>query len=108
MVAGEEFGIKVGGLAPVFGEGIVKSDSRTETQEFLGALRGLLTVHPSTVETHETGLALTERYGFSVYDAMIVAAALGAGCGTLYSEAMQHGMILEEGLRIVDPFRQAE
>lgn len=36
---------------------------------------------------------------------MIVAAALGAGCGTLYSEDMQHGMMLDEGLRIVDPFR---
>lgn len=76
-----------------------------ETQEFLGALRGLLTVHPVTVETHETGLALAERYGFSVYDAMIVAAALGAGCGTLYSEDMQDGMMLDKGVRIVNPFR---
>lgn len=79
--------------------------SWAETQQFLGALRGLLTVHPLTVETHAAGLALAERYGFSVYDAMIVAAALGAGCGTLYSEDMQHGMTLDEGLRIVDPFR---
>ena len=36
---------------------------------------------------------------------MIVAAALGAGCGTLYSEDMQHGMTLDDGVRIVDPFR---
>lgn len=76
-----------------------------ETADFLGALRGLLTVHPLTLATHETGLALAARYGFSVYDAMIVAAALEAGCGTLYSEDMQHGMVLAEGVRIVDPFR---
>jgi len=76
-----------------------------ETHAFLVGLRGLLTVHPLTVETHETGLALAERYGLSIYDAMIAASALHAGCDTLWSEDMQHGMALDEGLRIVNPFR---
>ncbi|CCV07204.1 PilT protein domain protein [Mesorhizobium metallidurans STM 2683] len=76
-----------------------------ETHMFLSTLRGLLTVHPVTIETHETGLALAERYGFSIYDAMIAAAALHAGCDTLWSEDMQHGMALDEGLRIANPFR---
>jgi predicted nucleic acid-binding protein len=81
--------------------------SWAETHALLTTLRGLLTVHPLTIETHETGLALAERYGFSTYDAMIAASALHAGCDTLWSEDMQHGMILDEGLRIIDPFRQA-
>jgi predicted nucleic acid-binding protein len=76
-----------------------------ETHTFLSALRGLLTVHPVTIETHETGLTLAERYSFSIYDAMIAAAALHAGCDTLWSEDMQHGMALDEGLRIANPFR---
>ena len=76
-----------------------------ETQVFLSLLRGLLTVHPLTVETHETGLTLAERYGLSTYDAMIAAAALHAGCDTLWSEDMQHGMALNGQLRISDPFR---
>jgi predicted nucleic acid-binding protein len=76
-----------------------------DTHAFLNMLRGLLTVHPLTVETHETGLRLAERYGLSTYDAMIAASALDAGCDTLWSEDMQHGMALEEGLRIVNPFR---
>ena len=76
-----------------------------DTHAFLNMLRGLLTVHPLTVEIHETGLALAERYGLSIYDAMIAASALDAGCDTLWSEDMQHGMALEEGLRIVNPFR---
>jgi len=59
------------------------------------------------IKTHETGLELAERYGFSTYDAMIAASALDAGCDTLWSGDMQHGMILDEGLRIVDPFREA-
>src|SRR4051812_4082628 len=47
-----------------------------EAHAFLSMLRGLLTVHAVTVETHETGLALVERYNLSIYDAMIAASAL--------------------------------
>lgn len=79
--------------------------SWADTHALLDSLRGLLTVHPLTLEMHETGLRLAERYGFSIRDAMIVAAALHAGCDTLLSEDMQHGLTLAEGLRIVDPFR---
>jgi predicted nucleic acid-binding protein len=57
------------------------------------------------VETHETGSAQAERYNLSIYDAMIAAAALHAGCDTLWSEDMQDGMAFGEGLRIVNPFR---
>ena len=79
--------------------------SWTETHALLTMLRGLLTVHPLTLETHEIGLELAERYGFSTYDAMIAASALHAGCDTLWSEDMQHDMVVDEGLRIVNPFR---
>ncbi len=76
-----------------------------ETHALLGTLRGLLTVHPVTVETHDAGLRIAERYGLSIYDAMIAASALDAGCDTLWSEDMQHGIKLDEGLRIANPFR---
>jgi predicted nucleic acid-binding protein len=79
--------------------------SWADTHAFLDMLRGLLTVHPLTLETHETGLALAERYGLSTYDATIVASAILAGCDTLWSEDMQHGMTFKDGLRIVNPFR---
>jgi predicted nucleic acid-binding protein len=79
--------------------------SWTETHAFVNTLRALLTVHPLTVEIHETGLKLAERYGISIYDAMIAASALHAGCDTLWSEDMQHGMAIAEGLRIVNPFQ---
>ena len=78
-----------------------------ETHAFLNMLRGVLTVHPLTVETHETGLRLAERYGLSTCDSMIAASALDAGCDTLWSEDMQHGMKLDEGLRLANPVRGA-
>jgi predicted nucleic acid-binding protein len=76
-----------------------------DTHSFLSALRDLLTVHPVTVEMHDTGLALAERYNLSTWDAMIAASALHAGCDTLWSEDMQHGMAFDGRLRIVNPFR---
>ncbi len=78
--------------------------SWAETHGFLATLRGLLTVHPVTVEVHDSGLRLAERYGLSTYDAMIVASAVHAGCDRLWSEDLQHGMVLDGGLRVINPF----
>jgi predicted nucleic acid-binding protein len=50
-------------------------------------------------------VALAARYRWSVYDGLIVASALEAGCKTLWSEDFQHGMKLDEGLRVENPFR---
>ncbi|MBP7241331.1 PIN domain-containing protein [Amaricoccus sp.] len=75
-----------------------------ETAELLAGVRRLVAVAPLTVETHELGMALAERHGFSVYDAMIVAAGLLAGCETLLSEDMQDGMLVAGRMRVVNPF----
>jgi predicted nucleic acid-binding protein len=56
-----------------------------------------------TFDTQQTALALSQRYGFRIYDSMILASALEAGCTTVYSEDLQHGQTIE-GLRIENPF----
>jgi predicted nucleic acid-binding protein len=76
-----------------------------EAREFLALVRGLLDVAPVTVETHELGLEFAERYGLSIYDSMIAAAATLNGCARLWSQDMQHGMRIGEGLRVENPFR---
>jgi predicted nucleic acid-binding protein len=81
--------------------------SWADLREFLDLLRGLLAVHPLTVEVHETGIALAERYDLSMYNAMIAASAFHAGCDTLWSEDMQDGMIFAGGLKIINPLRAA-
>ena len=53
---------------------------------------------------YQRALDLQTRYQFRFYDALIVAAALAAGCTRLYSEDLQHGQRIE-GLTIVNPFR---
>jgi predicted nucleic acid-binding protein len=75
-----------------------------QTREFLGSLRGLLTVAPLTLETHELGLDFAERYTLSIYDAMIAAAATLCGCARLWSQDMQDGMRIGKTLRVANPF----
>ena len=75
----------------------------SEINQFLALLRSLCAVEPLTVETHDRGRVVAERYGLSVYDSMIVAAALLAGCTVLCSEDMQDGLLVDKQLRITNP-----
>jgi predicted nucleic acid-binding protein len=77
-----------------------------EIRVILSTLRALCAVNPLDVATHELGLGVAQRYRYSIYDAMIVAAALRAGCSTLYSEDLRHGQKIER-LTILNPFRSA-
>ena len=77
-----------------------------EIRDDLAAIRTVCpTVIPIDVDTHETALRLAERYGFAMFDALMVATASKAGCTTLWSEDMQDGMLIDGKLRIVNPFR---
>jgi predicted nucleic acid-binding protein len=58
---------------------------------------------PVAWETHRAALRICERYEYSFYDGLILAAAKEAGCTTLYSEDLQHGQLME-GVRIENPF----
>jgi len=75
-----------------------------EVREVLDTIRAACGVEPLTVETHDRGLEVAERLGLSIYDAMIVASALKAGCKTLYSEDLQHQQLISRQLRVVNPF----
>lgn len=77
-----------------------------QIREILAAIRSACVVNSVDIATHERGLDLAARYGFSIYDALIVAAALNAGCKVLYSEDMQAGQTIE-GLTIRNPFRES-
>lgn len=73
------------------------------TQSLLD-VRDFAEVRPLTLEVHELGLQIAERYGFGIYDALIAAAALHAGCSQLLTEDLQHGQRLNGRLTIRNPF----
>lgn len=76
----------------------------SELAQAMTDIRRFADVQPLSVDTHDRGLALAERYQMSIYDAMIAAAALEAGCTTLASEDFQSGQRLDGRLTIRNPF----
>ncbi len=78
--------------------------SYSDIRETLGTIKEVCIIQPLILETHESGLEIAERYSFSLYDSMIVSAALQSDCTVLFSEAMQHGQKIEEKMVITNPF----
>ena len=77
--------------------------SFSQIRELLATIRTACTVKPVDVATHELGIALAERYRYAVYDSLILAAALQAGCNVLYSEDLHDGQRIDR-LTIRNPF----
>jgi predicted nucleic acid-binding protein len=75
-----------------------------DIREILDTIRAVCAVEPITLETHDRGLAICERYRFSLYDSVLVATALISGATILYSEDLQHGQMIDDQLRITNPF----
>ena len=74
-----------------------------EIREIVSTIRTVCIVNPLDIETHELGLDLVERFGFSIYDGLIVAAALHARCTVLYTEDLQQGQVINQ-MVIRNPF----
>ena len=61
-------------------------------------------VRALTLAVHRSGLLRAERHQPAVYDAMIVASALDAGCEVLWSEDTHQGLVVDGRLRFTNPF----
>jgi predicted nucleic acid-binding protein len=88
---------------------VMQRKLRMPWEEIAEALVAVRVLCPSptslTSETHDAALDLARRHGWHIYDALIVAAALQAGCSTLFTEDLQHGRVIDGRLTIVNPFR---
>ena len=79
--------------------------SWSEITEALSAIRLLCpSPLPITVETHEAALQIAEKHGYGIYDALVIAAAIDAGCATLYSERFHDGQTINGQVTIRNPF----
>lgn len=76
----------------------------SETGKLLAMLEAICRVEIVTPATIQHALDICGRYGFSWFDSLIVATALEAGCDTLYTEDMHHGQLIEDRLKIINPF----
>jgi predicted nucleic acid-binding protein len=78
--------------------------SWNEIKDILGPIRAVCEIEPLTLEIHDRAIEVAARYGFSFFDAVIVASALHAECKILYSEDLQHNQLIANRLRIRNPF----
>jgi len=76
--------------------------------EITEAIDAFLLLCPSplgvTMELHEAARTIAEKYGYGIYDALVIAAALDAGCSILYSEDLQDGQRISGHLIVRNPF----
>jgi predicted nucleic acid-binding protein len=87
---------------------VVRRKVKMPWDDVRAALQWILLLCPAavavTIKTHEKAVGVAERYGYRIYDALIVASALEAKCTILYSEDMQDGQVIEKRLTIRNPF----
>jgi predicted nucleic acid-binding protein len=82
--------------------------SWSDVTEALDAFRVLCpSPLPITIEIHEAALKIAEKHGYRIYDALVVAAALEAGCTTLYSEDLRDGQTIDGQLTVRNPFTRS-
>jgi len=72
-------------------------------QDLLDIRRLCGPVQAITLGTHEEALRIAQRYGYHIYDSLMIASAIEAGCTTLYAEDMQDGQAIG-ALTIRNPF----
>jgi len=56
------------------------------------------------IETFQA-IDLKEKYNLSFYDSLIIASAINSACNILITEDMQDGLIIENKLKIINPFK---
>jgi predicted nucleic acid-binding protein len=61
-----------------------------------------------TTNTVNNAVGLVTSFDLQIFDSLIVASSLEAGCHTLYSEDMHHSMVVDNKLTIINPFRLSE
>jgi predicted nucleic acid-binding protein len=87
---------------------VARRKLRMPWKEVLEALSVIRTFCPSpvpvTLTIHERAVEIAQRYGYRIYDALLIAAAVEASCHTLYSEDLHDGQVID-GLAIRNPFR---
>lgn len=81
-----------------------KLRTREQSQEILSQLIDGFDILKIDAQKVLDATGINFRYGYSYWDSLIIATALQSGCSILYSEDMQHDQLIEDKLRIINPF----
>ena len=78
--------------------------SNSEVREFVESCYGRYNIINFSEELFVVASEIRERYKISYYDSMIVSAGLKVNATILYSEDMQHNLVINDRLTIINPF----
>ena len=76
-----------------------------EVKQIISAINANCTISIVDYDTVQKALDLKERYAYSYYDSLILAAAIESDCSKIFSEDMSNKQIIENTLEIVNPFK---
>ena len=76
-----------------------------EVKQIISAINENCIISIVDYDTVQKALDLKERYAYSYYDSLILAAAIESGCKKIFSEDMSDKQIIENILEIINPFK---
>ncbi len=81
-----------------------KSTASPESFDTIESMPSTFPVQSISVSTFTLAVEIKKSTGYTIWDSLVLAAALEANCDTVQSEDMQHGRIINGSLKIVNPF----
>ena len=61
-------------------------------------------IQPVSYTTLKYARHLLDHYDFQLFDSIIIASAIEADCQILYSEDLHHGLLVDNRMKIINPF----
>ncbi|MGJ0311938.1 PIN domain-containing protein [Aliarcobacter cryaerophilus] len=80
--------------------------STSAVEDAILELDSLLNIVSFDISTQIKALRLKERYKLQYFDSLIISTALENKCSILYSEDMQHEIVIDNRLKIINPFKK--
>ena len=80
---------------------LTKEEAFAHGRNLLNSL-SVVQIYPSTITA---AFSLSIKYGFGYWDSLIVSSALENDCEILFTEDMQDGLLVENKLKIKNPFK---
>jgi predicted nucleic acid-binding protein len=78
----------------------------TQVETTVLQINDITTIFNFTLETQIKAIRLKKDYNLQFYDALIIATALENNCNILYSEDMQDSIVIDNKLKIINPFKE--
>ena len=82
--------------------------SKVEIIKYLDEIELLCNeIMPVQRKTINQAIDIKDRYGYSLYDCLMLASAIEANCSMILTEDMKNGQIINGTLKIANPFNSA-